>query len=57
MQPGPGWAVISLPTAGPGNSPAGRPGKFDFYSSEGLRLAYYLCTFHVKFSAVWVIFV
>ena len=52
MQPGSGGAVISLPTAGPGKSPAGGPGKFYFYSSEGLRLAYYLCTFHLKFSAV-----
>ena len=52
MQPGSGGAVISLPTAGPGKSPAGRPRKFDFHSSESLRLAYYLCTFHLKFSAV-----
>ena len=42
--------------AGPGQSHAGGPGKFDFYGSKGRRLAYYLFIFYVKFSAVWGIF-
>ena len=57
MQLGSGGAVVLLPAAGPGNSPAGGPGKFDFYCSKSHRLAYCLLTFHVKFSAIWGIFV
>ena len=45
-------AVITLPAAGPGQSHAREPGKFDFYCSKGHRLAYYLFIFHVRFSAV-----
>ena len=44
-------------TAGPGQSHAGGPGKFDFYSSKGHRLGYYLFIFYLEFSAVWGIFV
>ena len=43
--------------AGPGQSHAGGPGKSDFYCSKGHTLAYYLFIFHLKFSAVWEIFV
>ena len=45
-------AVILLLAAGLGKSSAGEPGKLDFCCSTGHRLAYYLFTFHVKFSAV-----
>ena len=45
MQLGSGRAVNPLPTAGPGKSHAGEPGKFDFYYSKGHRLAYYLFIF------------
>ena len=51
MQLGSRAALTPLPAAGPGKSPAGEPGKFDLYCSKGHRLAYYLLTFHVKFSA------
>ena len=51
-----GGAVIPHLAAGPGKSPAGEPEKFDFYCSKGCRLAYYLIIFHIKFSAVWGIF-
>ena len=47
-----GGTVIPLPAAGPGQSHAGVPGKFDFYCSKGHRLAYYLFIFHEKFSAI-----
>ena len=50
-------AVIPLPTAGPGQSHAGGPRKFDFYCSRGHRLVYYLSIFYVEFGAVWGIFV
>ena len=50
-------AVIPLPTAGPGQSHAGGPRKFDFYCSRGHRLVYYLSIFYVEFGAVWEIFV
>ena len=33
-----GVAVIPLPAPGPGKSPAGGPGKFNFYYSNGQRL-------------------
>ena len=47
------WGSCDSPsTAGPGQNHAGGPGKFDFYSSKGHRLAYYLFIFQVKFSAV-----
>ena len=52
MQLRSGVAVIPLPAAGAGQNPAGGPGKFDFYCSKSCRLAYYLFTFHIKFSAV-----
>ena len=52
MQLGSGEAVIPLPTAGPGPSHAGGPGKFNFYCSKGHGLAYYLFIFFVNFSAV-----
>ena len=52
MQLGSGGAVILLPAADPGKSPAGGPGKFDFYCAKVRRQAYYLFTFHIKFSAV-----
>ena len=52
MRQGSGGTVIPLPAASPEQSPAGGPGKFDFYSSKGRKLAYYLFIFHVKFSAV-----
>ena len=51
-----GGAVIPHLAAGPGKSPAGEPEKFDFYCSKDCRLAYYLIIFHIKFSAVWGIF-
>ena len=57
MQLGSRVAVIPLPAASPGKSPAGGPGKFVFYCSKGRRLAYYLFTFHIKCIAVWWIFV
>ena len=57
MQLGSEGAVILLPTVGPGQSHPERPGKFDFYSSKGHRLVYYLFSFYLKFSAVWRIFV
>ena len=51
------WRSCDSPsTVGPGQSHAGGPGKIDFYSSKGHRLAY-LFVFHIKFSAVWGIFV
>ena len=50
-------AVILLLAAGLGKSSAGEPGKLDFCCSTGHRLAYYLFTFHVKFSPVREIFV
>ena len=55
MQLASGGAVIPLPTAGPGKSLAGGPRKYDFSCSKGFRWAYYLFTFHVKFSAAWEI--
>ena len=57
MQLGSGEAVIPLPTAGPGASHAGGPGKFNFYCSKGHGLGYYLFIFFVNFSAVWGLFV
>ena len=42
MQLGSEAAKIPLPTAGPGQSHAGRPGKFGFCCSKRHRLAYYL---------------
>ena len=57
MQLGSGGAVIPLLAAGLGKSPTGGPGKFNFYCSKGSRLVYHLFKFHVKFSAVWRIFV
>ena len=50
MQLGSEGAKIPLPAAGPGQSHAGRPGKFDFYCSKRHRLAYYLFIFYIKFS-------
>ena len=41
MQLGSGVAVIPLPAAGPEQSHAGGPEKFDFYCSKGHRIAYY----------------
>ena len=40
-----GGAVVPLPTAGPGQSHTGGPGKFEFYCSKGLKLASYLFIF------------
>ena len=57
MQLGSEGAKIPLPAAGPGQSHAGRPGKFDFYCSKRHRLAYYLFIFYIKFSVAWGIFV
>ena len=57
MQLGSGGAVIPLPAASLVKSPAEGPGKLDFNCLNCRRLAYYLFTFHVKFSAVWGIFV
>ena len=57
MQLGSEAAKIHLPTAGPGQSHAGRPGKFGFCCSKRLRLAYYLFIFYIKFSAASEIFV
>ena len=52
------WGSCDYPSAaGPGQSHAGGPGKFDFYCSKGHTLAYNLIISHVKFSAVWGIFV
>ena len=51
MQLGSERAVISLPASGPGKSPAGGTGKFDFYCSKDRRLAYYSFNFHLNFSA------
>ena len=51
MQLGSGGSVIPLLTLGSGQSPGWEPGKFDFFSSQGHRLAHYLFVFHVKFSA------
>ena len=45
MQMTSGGAVMLLPEAAPGQSHAGRPGKFFFYWSKGYRLAYYLFIF------------
>ena len=50
-------AVILLLAAGLGKSPAGEPGKLDFFCSTSCRLASHLFTFHVKFSPVRGIFV
>ena len=36
---------------GPGQSLAGRPGKFNFYSSKGHRIAYYLFNWGIF---VWI---
>ena len=47
--------VILLLAAGLGKSPAGEPGKLDFFCSTSRRLASHL--FHVKFSPVRGIFV
>ena len=47
-----GGAVIPLLAVGAGQSASGVQGKFDFYCSNGHRLAYYSFIFHVKFSAV-----
>ena len=52
MQLGSGRAVVAFPTADTEQSPAGGPGKFEFYCSKGHKLAYYLFIFHAKFSAV-----
>ena len=41
MQLGSGGPVIPLPAVCPGQSHAGGPGKFNFYRSNGHRLAYY----------------
>ena len=49
MQFGSGGAVIPLTAAGPGQSHAEGPGKFDFYCSKGYRLANYLFKFYIKF--------
>ena len=52
------WASCDSPSAaGPGQSHAGGPGKFDFDCSKNHTLAYYLFIFHVEFSAVWGSFV
>ena len=56
MQLGSEEAKISLPAAGPVQSHAGGPGKFDFYCLIGHRLAC-LFIFYVKFSAAWRMFV
>ena len=58
MQLGSAGAVIFLPAAGPGQSYVAGPWKFDFLEncSKSHRMAYYLFI-HVKFSAVWGIFV
>ena len=50
-------AKVPLTTAGPGQSHAGGPEKFDFNCSKDHRLAYYLYIFYIKFSAAWRIFV
>ena len=52
MQLGSGGAVIPLPAASPAKSPAEGPGKLDFNCLNCRRLAYYLLTFYLKFSAV-----
>ena len=57
MQLGSGGAVIPLSAVGPGQTHAGVPGKFDFYSSKDHHRLYYSFIFYVKFSAVLGIFV
>ena len=52
MQLGSLGAVIPFSAASAEQSHAEGPEKFDFYCSKGNRLAYYLFTFDVKFSAV-----
>ena len=44
-------AKVPLIAAGPGQSHAGGPGKFDFNCLKGHRLANYLHIFYIKFSA------
>ena len=44
-------AKVPLTTAGPGQSHAGGPEKFDFNCSKDHRLAYYLYIFYIRFSA------
>ena len=39
MQLGSKRAVIPLPTAGPGQSHAGRPGKIDLYCFDHVKLS------------------
>ena len=53
MQLGSAGAVISLPTAGPGQSHVVGPGKFNFLEncSKGYRMACHLFFLHAKFSA------
>ena len=50
-------AKVPLTAAGPGQSHAGGPGKFDFNCSKGHRLAYYLYIFYIKSIAAWRIYV
>ena len=52
MQLGSGGAVIPLPAASLAKSPAEGPGKLNFNCLNCRRLAYYLLTFYVKFSAL-----
>ena len=52
MQLESGGVVIPLPAASLAKSSAEGLGKLDFNCLNCRRLAYYLFTFHVKFSAV-----